>query len=63
MTERSPSKATPRVIRRNAPPTPVITGNDEVDEFRRRIDFYGNAVPAELVIEHRRDELKWIRRR
>ena len=40
-----------------------ITPNDEIDEFIRRMDWDGPAVPAAVILENMRAELRAIRRR
>ena len=57
-------KPAPTVIRRNLPPAArCITPDDELEEYLRRVDFYGPDVPAELIIENMKRELQAIRRR
>ncbi len=57
-------KPTPPVIRRNLPPAArCITPDEELEEYLRRVDFYGPHVRAELIIENLKAELRAIRRR
>ena len=52
----------PAVIRRSAPVTQGISPRDEVDEYMRRMEFYGPDVPAELILENMKAELQASRR-
>ena len=54
--------ATAPVIRRSVPPAPRISGADEVAEYQRRLDWYGDTVAPEAIIEHMRIELATFRR-
>ena len=44
-------------------PSPRITPRDEDEEFRRRLEFYGDTVPFELVLENMKHELQALKGR
>ena len=40
---------------------PRITPRDEDEEFRRRLEFYGDNVPFELVLENMKAEIQALK--
>jgi integrase len=56
-------KPAPTVIRRSVPVARVITLDDETEELRRRLDWYGPTFPFELVLENMKTEIQALRRR
>jgi hypothetical protein len=51
------------VIRRNVPTVRRTTPREEDEEFRRRLDFYGDTVPFELVLQNMKDEIRVLKGR
>lgn len=56
-------KPAPTVIRRAAPIARRISPREEDEEFRRRLDFYGDTVPFELVLQNMKDEIQTLKGR
>ena len=58
-----PLATTAPTVIRSQRTVPRISPHDEDEEFRRRLDFYGDNVPFELVLENMKAELQALKGR